>query len=831
MATPNECINILTPLAESGLDAAHVQRAQQIADGAYNYASRQNVAESDVSLLAKTNALQLLDTYQQRADYRSRLSRLEVVREENFNKRIARAVESGVAPYDAIKAALAGSHKKFFGSRDNIDGLRRGIYNKYMGHFINYLDDPEIISVLRDNVLNRDFMRGMLDPDFRSEIAKVNNVIRQTRSLLDVFHSEANNAGFNMGYESNYFPQLHDSMKLASAGKDAWVDSLINRVDVDRMLWPGATEDAIRVQLSDMFDNIVQGKLPSEFSNAGLIGFDRGLNAERHIHFKSPEDAMWYHGEYGSGNFLDIMRGYFNKGAREIAIMNTLGPDPRRVIENTIRTYSANDANLVKKWNFGNSARNSFLNNLLYDLEGRSNGVMNPNLAKWFSTVRNINTSAKMGTATISSLVDLNNKAIVFSDHFGQNLLEGYANALTSIRSAVGDPEYRNFLRINGAYIDGFLDSVNRFDTGEGGFSGVSGMMARMTLRLSFLQQWTEWNKAGTVAVISNTIGEANTLRFDQLNDRFRLTMERHGIESNQWELIRQMHTIDPHGKEMFVPELIHQLPDEAIQPFLRRTPENLTNEAVRAADIQFFRNDFHNRMMGMLADETAYAVLEADAITRAATNLGQPRGTWLGEGIRSIGQFKSFPIGFVTRILLETNWRDPGAVGRLLVGSTVLGYLSMTIKDLLNGRSPRDPRKIETWTSAMMQGGAAGMYGDILFGQYNPAGNELVSSLAGPTLDTANDVLNIWKQLIRGEVSDAGVDAIEIMINNVPGSNLWYAKLGLDSGFLNAVRELLHEGSTEARQQFWQNRYGSTFLYDPAVSAFPALSRAAFGQ
>jgi hypothetical protein len=58
------------------------------------------------------------------------------------------------------------------------------------------------------------------------------------------------------------------------------------------------------------------------------------------------------------------------------------------------------------------------------------------------------------------------------------------------------------------------------------------------------------------------------------------------------------------------------------------------------------------------------------------------------------------------------------GAVGivALMTTSLFMGYLSMTIKDLLKGKGPRDPNEAKTIMAAFLQGGGLGIYGDVLF-------------------------------------------------------------------------------------------------------------------
>ena len=58
-----------------------------------------------------------------------------------------------------------------------------------------------------------------------------------------------------------------------------------------------------------------------------------------------------------------------------------------------------------------------------------------------------------------------------------------------------------------------------------------------------------------------------------------------------------------------------------------------------------------------MLADETAFAIIEPDDATRAIMRQGTRPGTGAGEIWRAIMQFKSFPIAYMQRVLGGRRW------------------------------------------------------------------------------------------------------------------------------------------------------------------------------
>jgi len=52
-----------------------------------------------------------------------------------------------------------------------------------------------------------------------------------------------------------------------------------------------------------------------------------------------------------------------------------------------------------------------------------------------------------------------------------------------------------------------------------------------------------------------------------------------------------------------------------------------------------------------------------------------------------------------------------------LMLG-TIFGYMVISTKDMLSGRSPRDPKKLSVIMQAFVQGGGGGIYGDFLMSE-----------------------------------------------------------------------------------------------------------------
>jgi hypothetical protein len=232
-----------------------------------------------------------------------------------------------------------------------------------------------------------------------------------------------------------------------------------------------------------------------------------------------------------------------------------------------------------------------------------------------------------------------------------------------------------------------------------------------------------------------------------------------------------------------------------------------------------------------MFIDRAEHAVIEPDARTRAFLLRGSQPGTVWGETARFIAQFKSFPVAILQRTMgreiygrgydtlgdyLKNGKGDMLGMANLIVWMTLFGYGAMSVKDMLKGRTPRDPLSPSTWMAAMLQGGAFGIYGDFLFGEMkNRFGGGLLSTLAGPTFGTFNDIGDLYGRLRDGD--DGAAQAFRLLISNTPFMNLFYTRMALDYLILYRVQEWLNPGYLRRMERRIEKENDQTFLIKPS--------------
>lgn len=247
--------------------------------------------------------------------------------------------------------------------------------------------------------------------------------------------------------------------------------------------------------------------------------------------------------------------------------------------------------------------------------------------------------------------------------------------------------------------------------------------------------------------------------------------------------------------------------------------PDRLDAETAKVRDEA--REALALKLAAYFTDRGEYAIINTDANVRAIMRQGTQPGTFKGELLRSLFQFKAFPVAVVTKAWGRELHGREGGVGRnagivhMMVATTVFGYLAMTLKDLFKDRTPRDPTDPKTWAAAFVQGGGAGIYGDYIVGDYSRFGRSMLASAAGPSLGQLDDLAELLNRAKSGD--DLAAQGVRFIVNNTPFVNLFYTRAGLDFLVLYQVQEALNPGFLRRFEKRVEKENHQTFLLRPS--------------
>ena len=728
-----------------------------------------------------------------------RQATLNMLARRRLDARVADAPDA--SPYRVVLATLTGIERggAFRGAADSVDAQWHGLRNRMFGGLLHDLRQAGLVRALRrhDEAFDRDVARALWK--IRQPAAGGAPSSGPAAEAARILHryqewarSELNDAGAHIEALDTYVArQSHDQLKVRSDGGAQafaqWRDFILPRLD------PVTFRDADDPEkmLRNIWQNLASGVHTTSTSTtlAGYSGpgnLARRVSQERVLHFRDADAWMDYHQQFGRGNLMGAIVAQIDRAARDTALMRTLGTNPQAMLDGWLErlTVAARDRNDFAEVD---RLRRGWPRRVLEVLDGRAALPERPALAHVGANWRGLQNLAKLGGVILSSLPDLAVNAAMLR-HNGVPLFHAYAQEMTGLlpRGA----ETRALADQLGAGIDLMLGDIAQRFQSENAMAGGIARASDLFFRLNGLSYWTDSLKRTSSLVLSNNLAERAATAFDGLPGRMQTTLRRYGIEAAEWDAIRAAPQQAADGRNYILPEAVA---DDGAQ----------------------------RKLSAYLADQVREGMTEADAGSRAMLTMGTRAGTYEGELLRLLTQFKQFSTTFMSRTLgreFARDGADVGGVAHLVVATTALGYLAMTLKELAKGRTPREPDDAVGYgkvvAAALVQGGGLGIYGDFLFGEANRFGGGIVGTLAGPTAGTMEQLTRVIASA-RGE-GNAAAEAIRLGVNHAPFVNLFYTRLALDHLILFRMQEWANPGYLRRYEQRIKRENDQTFWLRP---------------
>jgi len=506
---------------------------------------------------------------------------------------------------------------------------------------------------------------------------------------------------------------------------------------------------------------------------------------------------------------------------RNIGMIDRLGTNPKKnfesIRESIYNSMQGRNRNKVANFNQFQKYWNV--------VDGSLNTVENFTLAKYGAIGRMIGNISKLGGAAISAATDLGIYGSEMKDQGGKTLLGGIAEAFSALSRIKNTKQKKEIAEMLGLMLDGTIhDTAGRNQVGDN-LSRRSTEIQRTFFKFNLLTWWTNTLKENAMLGMANYYAKQKKIPYDKLNKQLKLLFEKYNIDSNKWDVIRKtaMETADD-GMEFINVGLLDKISDADIKKIT-----GIKNLSKR--EMQIEKQKFKYSVSGMMLDRTLFAVIQPDARVKGIMTQGTLAGTPLGEALRFLGQFKGFPIAIYNKVIgrdlaymragpNQDIGRGAKGIAATIVTTGLLGYASMTAKDFLKGREPRDPSKWNTVMAALLQGGGLGLYGDVLFKEQRD-GATIIAGLAGPGATTVADVLLAVNYGIRGEGGNAGKAAYRAVTSNIPFLNLFYIKTAYDYLIGFNMMETMSPGALKRVENRMKKDYNQEYLLTKPSSMF----------
>lgn len=742
-----------------------------------------------------------------------------------------------------LEALLAGSNKRVAGARRSVDSRSLAREGKYLGGLQNDLKREGLLQFVQARLFATG--KGPLDDKIaielyelrdggspgRSGSADAQKIAAIIHKYQELARADQNRVGAFIRKLPGYIvTQSHDMFRILAAGEQEWIAKTLPLLDGDRT-FDGADPVAF---LKGVYAELSQGSFYKADADAPLIGFKGPANLakkasqSRVLHFKDAESWTAYNDAFGQGGIMEAVAFGLRRAARNVALMETLGPNPRAMFDRLMAEYGQESIDAGTAGAFSNKRKR--LEGMMSVADGTVDIPGSVSAARISSGVRASNTMAKLGGAVISSLPDIATAAGELR-YQGRGFLSGLADQVGSFFSAIPKGSARRDIAERlGVGFDGMIGNIVSRITAADSLPGKMSKLQNSFFRLNLLSWWTDAHEAGFGSIMARDLAMLADKGFDALPVDRQRVLSLYDIGAKEWDVIRAHGGFDAEdGARYIVPDMLDGAPDEAFA--------GLVDGKVTLTKIKAARDALDSKLRSYYVDRTSYGVLKGGIREKFATTQGHQAGTPAGEIFRFFMQFRTYSVSFVNKTLgrfaeEDTFWKVPGGLARMpwgekrqaaqmILAMTALGYVSMTLKDIAKGREPRDPTDPKSWGQAFLQGGGAGIYGDFLTADYNRFGGGLDDTLLGPTWGLTKDIAELLSATGRWAIgmSDKEPDGklFTIFKNNTPFLNLFYTRAALDYLILYDVQEAISPGSLKRMEKRIKEETGQGFILPPS--------------
>lgn len=718
----------------------------------------------------------------------------------------------------------------------SVESAAKAIRDDALGSVLDALETTKggLLGVFTNKQGVLDLVTELRGGDSGNPLAKAG--AKQYAETAERLRQRFNRAGGNIGRLEDWgMPQSHSQHLVAKAGQDRWIADVLGKVDRERYTNPNGTlmdDTQLTEFLKEAWNTIATNGAskiePGKPTGNGMRG-NRG-STERQIHFKDAESYIEYQRQYSETPMLQSMLNHIDMMARDIALVEALGPNPNNMmrywIDNARKSMADQDPVSANK--IENEATR--LETLYNEISGARSLAVSDSLASAFDTYRALNVASRLGSAALTAISDIGTQTMT-AIYNGIPVTRLFMNELRSLNPA-NKADQRTALRA-GLGIDQFIGSINRWGVdGLQQDAYVSGRMARYAqgaaaglMKFSGLNALSRAGQQAYASVMMDSLGEMSRT-FSQIGDastgQFRKLAERakeYGITDTDFAIWKLAQPEDWRGMgdTVLTAQSIYRVSDAALEPLAKQL----------GVSHQALRDQAATRMMAFVNSETSMAVIETPtARERVAIygRFGKERGSIPTELYRSAMQFKSFPIAIMMRHGQRAMGQATGVgkasyVAGLVALTSVFGGLAVQVNEVASGRDPLDMTAPKFMVRAFLKGGALGLYADFLFSDQTQYGSSFAEILGGPIFGDLEDLrklalANVQKK-IEGKDTDTGARAVRMLKGKVPFANLWYTKAATDRMIFNQLQEMASPGylrrmERRARKEFSQEYFAS---------------------
>ena len=668
----------------------------------------------------------------------------------------------------------------------------------------------------------------------------------------------------------------HDADKIRRAGPEKWVYDTLPKLDLARTFGKAVDRqkalDALRKMWTPLMngDHFDYGKPIDEplYPNAA-----NQASAARELHFNNGADWRAYNEQYGLQNPTRTVLNAVSTSARRTSLLKEFGSKPREAFDR--------DMNYIKATLQQESERNATRLGMLKDLQastpeparGAAIAKLEEEIAankgkfddfrQWDQALRNrfaqidgssqrpVNTTAanlasnwmaiqrmsKLGRVALTHFASLPSKALE-ARYWGIPFAKRYSSLISGLTEGAEGSAKRQALDATLVAFENRLGHMMAMYDVADAPAGAIGKMEGLFFKLTGVSSVIDNQRGDAEAMFASHLGAKRGQEWDAIGRKEQRVLLGFGIGKAEWKALHGVEWSKFGERTYLTPQDVLKLSDDQIKAYLKESEfSTLQRAAPSIDDVTKARHDLAMTLAATYSDRAGYAIPMPSARIRAILfGKNFEPGTPLNTALRLFYQFKIWPADMITRAW-GREWYGTIGDGKLdkvsglveaAVGAIVFGVASEMVRDAIQGKnsiSELTHSPIGAILKGAQRSGFGSLVGDFLLGEFDRHGFSAVGSLAGPTfsqIDVLMDLLHAGGRTQAGTFSPAawrerGADMIKMAHDNLPGANLWFTGLALDTLIWHRLQEWISPGYLKRSEQRQQQNSGTQYWLSPA--------------
>lgn len=601
---------------------------------------------------------------------------------------------------------------------------------------------------------------------------QVINIAKKIKSYYDYLHKQQIDAGFRLGYLTNYSgKRTYDGSKIR-ANKEQAIKDLMDSIDVaETFPHLDLRLDADQAEFRKIAERIIDDRIEADITVGSMdVGkMDSSMRSslearqtrERKLKFKAGKEGEWAV-KYGKNSLLENLVGSARTVAKVSANRELLGVNPRATMDavvNAARKKFADDPKFMRATDKGYleklwSPYNGTLGRLgssTYSTEAEVVKLVADNIKSYIYMT-------KLGKTMISALVDLPTAAVVLDSATGQGLLKSFSDIM--VQALADSPtafaayfkgKVPDNVRLRAQELGVFMEAgvgeaLKRAGVDGTGTRGINKLLA-ISDRINPIGKQTSFHDFTALMAYQNAF--AKMINLKETPEEILISMSRVGMNKDYVNILKGL-TDTAKGTEgsaiVFSPNKINELSDADLKVFKDKIGQ--TDPKIQLMSVKEFRTDMNTKIQMLFDDFRNTAIPKPSGSTKRTLTIGQA-GDIKSELLNSLTMLKSF--SFKMLEVQQRIWNSSTSMNKKITRSvafatslTGAGYVVGALKDIASNRTPKPLDDAETYKDAFLMGGAGGIYADLFFSAADADYNNFTKGLVGPMAQPVEDVISL---------------------------------------------------------------------------------------